>query len=233
MATRGVSVITCTNRPQYFNKILRNYRNQTWKKKELIIVLNRDDMKLGKYRRAVEGEHNIRVLRQPQHLNLGACLNYAIRRAKYGVIAKFDDDDYYAPHYVTRALNVLQRSKADIVGKKTFYLYLQSKNMLLQMNPNREHRFYHHVAGATLFFYKRILKRVPFATKLKSGSDSNFLRRCRAKGYKIYSGDRYNYVAIRRQNRTNHTWKVEDNKLLSGNVRIIARTKIYRKKVRR
>jgi len=230
---RGVSVITCTNRPQYFDKILSNYRDQTWKKKELIIVLNRDDMSLKKYREAVQGEHNIRVFRRPERLNLGSCLNYAIGKAKYGVIAKFDDDDYYAPRYISRSMKTLRQTKAHVVGKKTFYLYMRSKHILLKMNLHRENRFTHHVAGATLFFRKRIFKKVRFATKLKSGSDSNFLRRCRKAGYKIYSGDRYNYVAIRRSNRKNHTWKIEDKKLLSGNVRVVARTKIYKKRVRR
>lgn len=40
---------------------------------------------------------NIHVYRAPQHHSLGACLNHAVKKAKYSYIAKFDDDDYYAP----------------------------------------------------------------------------------------------------------------------------------------
>jgi len=233
MPKQGVSVVTCTNRPRFFKRLLNNYKRQGWKKKELIIVLNRDDMKLKTYREKTEEYESISVYKVPEHKNLGSCLNYGIRKAKYGIIAKFDDDDYYAPSYLKGMIRAMKRSGASIVGKRTFYMYLEGRKLLLLMRPKRQNRMVRHVAGATLFFKKKVAKKVPFSTRLKSGSDVRFLRKSRAHGFHIYSGDKYNFVAIRRKSKKNHTWKIKDSKLLKGNAKIIAETEHYRKRVKK
>ena len=42
----GVSIIVCTNRPQFLDNILQNYYRQRYKVKELIIILNQDSMNM-------------------------------------------------------------------------------------------------------------------------------------------------------------------------------------------
>lgn len=185
-------------------------------------------MSLDKYRKAVHKFDDVSVYQIPERNNLGACLNFAIARAKYSIVAKFDDDDYYAGHYISRSMRQLLRSGADIVGKRSFYLYLRSRKLLLLMQPNREHRFTGRVAGATFVFHKRVFDRVKFSIRRKSGSTIDFLRRSHASGFKIYSGDRFNYMAIRRKNRDSHTWKITDRGLLAAS-RIVARTLDYKK----
>lgn len=43
-----VSVITCTIREEYIENVFKNYEQQLWKDKELIIILNKDTMNLSK-----------------------------------------------------------------------------------------------------------------------------------------------------------------------------------------
>lgn len=97
---KGVSVITCTNKPIYMNNIFENYWNQTWSEKELIIILNKDDMDLAQWRRKANGDPNIFIYQLPENLSLGQCLNFAIDQTQCDFIAIFDDDDYYAPLYL-------------------------------------------------------------------------------------------------------------------------------------
>jgi hypothetical protein len=73
---QGVSVITCTNRPQFFGKIISNFSKQLYQAKELIIILNKDSMALSKYRRKVRAYPNVSVYKIREKRTLGYCLNY-------------------------------------------------------------------------------------------------------------------------------------------------------------
>ncbi|MFC5451008.1 hypothetical protein [Paenibacillus aestuarii] len=44
----GVFIFTCTNHPDFFMNILHNFRNQRYKRKELIIIINNDSMNIKK-----------------------------------------------------------------------------------------------------------------------------------------------------------------------------------------
>lgn len=62
----GVSIIVCTNRPQFFDNILQNYSRQRYKSKELIIVLNHDSMNLALYQNRVRNLANVHVYQVPR-----------------------------------------------------------------------------------------------------------------------------------------------------------------------
>ncbi|MCD9024749.1 glycosyltransferase [Cohnella silvisoli] len=223
----GVSVITCTNRPLFFNQILSNYRRQLYNNKELIIILNKDSMKLSDYRKQVRLYSNITVYQVPQKFTLGRCLNVAADKAKYQFIAKFDDDDYYSPYYLLEQMSALHRSGASIVGKTAHFKYFEGKRLLAITSPKRQHKFVKFVAGGTLLFKKRLYSAVRFKN-ITLGEDVDFMRRSRNKGYKIYSSSPYNFVGIRRKNKKSHTWKASDEKILK-NSRIITKTSQFHK----
>src|ERR1700730_13001262 len=43
-----ISIIACTMRPEFINNIFANYNRQSYKNKELIIILNHDDIDIDK-----------------------------------------------------------------------------------------------------------------------------------------------------------------------------------------
>ena len=55
---------------------------------------------------------------------MGECLNVGLASTDARFIAKFDDDDHYGDHYLHDALLVHRYVDAAIVGKKTFFAYL-------------------------------------------------------------------------------------------------------------
>ncbi len=71
----GVSIITCTNRPQFFGNILKNYRKQQYRNKELIIILNNDSMNLAQFRGKTRTYDNVTIYQVPEKISLGQCLN--------------------------------------------------------------------------------------------------------------------------------------------------------------
>lgn len=141
----GVSIITATNRPQF-----ENYHRQTYNPKELIVILNKDNIALSNYIRSAMQSHTIRIYQVPEHISLGNCLNYGASLAKYPIIAKFDDDDYYSPYYIAESIKTMQRTNFDIVGKRAHYMYLHSGRTLLLRYYNKENSYVLLVQGATL-----------------------------------------------------------------------------------
>ncbi|RAW12998.1 MULTISPECIES: glycosyltransferase family 2 protein [Paenibacillus] len=215
----GVSIIVCTNRPQFFDNILQNYNRQRYKAKELIIILNHDSMNLQLYQNRVRKHANVSVYQVPESISLGQSLNAGITRARFPLIAKFDDDDYYSPFYLKEQVNGLKRTKSDIVGKHSCLVYLGASKTLLVRSPKEKNKYVEFIQGGTLLFKREILKKVRF-TDRSVGEDVTFLRQCRKRGFKTYATSPYNYVYHRRQNKKSHTWRADDSFYLEGSKRL-------------
>lgn len=226
MAKPGITVITCTKRPECMIRLLANFNRQKYGKKELIIILNHDSLKLSAYRKAAAPYRNVRVYRLPEHITLGSCLNFGVQRSKYGCIAKFDDDDYYAPGYLAEAMRAMLKTGADIVGKRAHFMHLLGRRALLYRYENKANREVRLVQGATLLVNRRVFGQVRFPDRNR-GECVKFCADSIAKGYRIYSTSPYHFLARRRQGSRNHTWIVSDRELLSRSARLLKVKRIY------
>jgi len=65
----------------------------------------------------------VRYIHEPRPMTIGAKRNTLCEAATGGIIAQFDDDDHYAPHYIERMLAFMAKSGADFVKLFGFYLY--------------------------------------------------------------------------------------------------------------
>ncbi|OBZ13367.1 glycosyltransferase [Bacillus sp. FJAT-26390] len=216
MVNEGVSIITSTIRPEHLHHIFRNYARQTWNKKELIIIVNKNNISLEPYKQKALQYQNVRIYRVDQAKNLGACLNYAASTAKYNYIAKFDDDDYYSPYYLAEAMQLFGNSKADVIGKRSCYFFFPHRSkLLLRKTSVPPYKPCRKIAGATIMFHKRVFQKVHFSRHVRQGTDVRFVRACLNKGFRIYTTSPYNFVAYRRPNNLSHTWKITDKQLLT------------------
>lgn len=215
----GVSVVTCTNRAAYIDNLFRNFARQRHVKKELILIVNDDRISLAPYVESAKAWSNVRIYRQPSERSLGACLNFAIRQARYRYVAKFDDDDYYAPYYLTEGLLAFQSSGADVIGKRSHYMYLKGSRTLIHRFPRDEHREVAMLPGATLMMKRNVALRVRFPD-VSVGEDDQFCLRSRRLGYVVYSGGKHNFAAVRRKNSAKHTWVISDQTLLKHHKRV-------------
>jgi len=227
----GVSIITCTNRPGFFKNILRNYHRQKYDRKELIIILNRNDMDLNKCRRRARKYQDVKVYKVSETTSLGNCLNHGVSKSKYPLIAKFDDDDYYSLYYLQEQVKALFQKRSHIVGKHACLVYLEATKKLIIRSPWMKDKFVSLVQGGTILFRRRVFRKVRFANT-SIGEDVTFLRMSRNRGFKVYATSPYNYVYIRRKNKQSHTWKAADRDYLSGSQRV-ATTTNYRQFAKR
>ncbi|MGN1402274.1 MAG: glycosyltransferase [Bacillus sp. (in: firmicutes)] len=211
-----VSIITCTKRETFIDNVLDNYQKQEWDKKELIIILNNDSMNLKTWQEKARSFKNVSVYQLPESVSLGHCINFGIEKAKYDHIAKFDDDDYYSSKYLAQAMTALKEKDASIVGKITTYLYFEDRELLTIHMPNYENNYLPenmNLKGATLVFKKSVYNKVKFPDR-NCDEDDIFTMDCRKHNFKIYVTDRQNFVYIRRDNPTHHTWKQSFDALL-------------------
>jgi cellulose synthase/poly-beta-1,6-N-acetylglucosamine synthase-like glycosyltransferase len=227
----GVSVVTCTNRPRFVGNLIRNFVRQRHAKKELILVVHHDRIPLSHYLQRTAGLRDVRIYRMPACRTLGACLNKAVGMARYDIVAKFDDDDYYAPDYLTDSLLTLLRSNADVVGKRAHYMYLRGSRTLILRFPNGQYRDTSRLPGATLMFRRKVFDQVRFPDR-SVGEDDVFCLRSRRKGFKVYSGNKYHFVAVRRKNASGHTWTISDRELIAKH-RVIPGVRDYKTYVQR
>ncbi|MFD1176414.1 glycosyltransferase family 2 protein [Paenibacillus puldeungensis] len=216
----AVSIIVCTKRRHCMDTLFHNYSRQNYRNKELIVILNKQNLRVNEYKKAAKQYKNVRIYSLPEHISLGKCLNYGVALSKYGLIAKFDDDDYYAPGYLADSVQTMLKTNADIVGKRAHYMYLNGKKQLLLRYPHQANRYVPLVQGATLLVKRHVFDRVSFPNR-NQGECVKFCSISLAKGFKIYSGNPYNFLAIRRRNSIDHTWIVSDKALLTRNVKVL------------
>jgi len=223
----SVSVITCTNRINYMSKVFENYDRQEYDKKELIIVLNNNNMNLEEWIAKSKSYKNIKIFKLDEKITLGECLNFAVKHTSHEIVAKFDDDDYYSSKYLENSLIYFIRTDAGIIGKKTAYLYFEDSKILCIRLPGNENRFVNFVHDSSLLIKREIFNEISFPTiTIDIGPDFLFQMECQKRGIKIYSTDRFDYLIKRRKLANEHTWKIDEKELLKQ-CRIIGKNSNY------
>jgi cellulose synthase/poly-beta-1,6-N-acetylglucosamine synthase-like glycosyltransferase len=219
----GVSIITPTNKLQNIDNIFLNYVRLNYKNKELIIVLNNNNLDIKDYEAKARSLKEIRIFQVDENCTLGECLNYGIEKSKYDHISKMDDDDYYGVNYLTDLMNVFKYTDAQITGKCSRFIYFKENNELGIFLPNFENQFTRTVAGGTILFKKKIFEKVKFKN-VTVGEDNFFLEDCLKAGIKMFSADKYNYVYMRNKNLNDHTWRISQKCLFEEYVKSFLNT---------
>ena len=218
-----VSIITCTIREESMDNVFNNYQQQSYKDKELIIILNKDSMDIDRWIEKAKKYRNVQVYQLHEKATLGDCLNFGIMKAKDDIIAKFDDDDYYGPDYIKSSIVAFKNKHISIIGKSSVFIYFKNIKALIHVSGN-ENSITDSVAGATLMFKKDVFQQVQFE-KVNRAEDYHFLEQCKEKGFTIYSTDRFHFAVIR-QEAEKHTWKISEKELMEWG-ELIAITKDF------
>ncbi|WP_083238900.1 glycosyltransferase [Caloranaerobacter ferrireducens] len=210
----SVSIITCTMRPNYIDNVFNNYIRQNYEKKELIIILNNNDMDINLWKERASQYKNVKVFQLDEKTSLGECLNFGVRQSNNEIIAKFDDDDYYGPKYLRESVKAFSYTNAGLIGKAASFVYFEKYKILAIRSPMLENRYVKHIDGPTMLIRREVFDKVKFAD-IPRGVDTRFSKDCLKKGIKLYSIDRFHHVYVRHSSSSEHTWKVSNEKLLS------------------
>jgi SAM-dependent methyltransferase/spore maturation protein CgeB len=222
-----VSVITATIRKDYVDNFLKNFKRQTFKNKELLVVINAEKELTQEYihqRAKAIGVDEYRILVAGKDTTLGSCLNLAIEQAKGNLFAKMDDDDYYGEHYLEDSVLALRYSGADCVGKESHFTYSEELDQLFLRTPDRQHKMTQFIIGTTIVARKSIYPEVSFGDT-RVGEDTIFLNKLLKAGMKLYSHSQYNYIKFFARSLDHHTWKVERDEYLKDSSFVCSRFK--------
>ncbi len=217
-----VTAMVSTCRPHQINHVLEQLAHQVDVDLEPVILTHRftaDDQMRGY---AKDLGLDVQWIEGGPELKLGDCYNRIIAESNGETIAKIDDDDLYAPNYLFDQLAAMNYSNADVVGKGSYYMWLEHNSILCLRFEHLEHQFTSFVSGPTIVARRNAFEENPFVSANR-GEDSNFLKSVTESGGKVFSTSRFGFIQSRNVS-SEHTWNIDDSEILSSS-RVVGFTK--------
>jgi len=103
---------------------------------------------------------------------IGVKRNYACEKASGEIIMHWDDDDWYAPDWISKLTDALLTSGADITGLNRVVFYSPSVNKHWMYEDSEEDKPW--LCGATMTYRKSFWQQHPFID-LQVGEDYDFV----------------------------------------------------------
>ena len=204
LADEEVTVVCVTNRPSNLEELVANYQRQRYPHRKLLVITNSDEFDEETVASRLETVPDCARIHIAERHSLGHCLNIALDTCTSRFMAKVDDDDWYGPDYLGDMLIAHRFAGAAVVGKHSYYAYVEETDQTVLRFPGREFEYTSFVAGGTLVVDVPRVSGIRF-TDRTIGEDSGFLATCQRAGLDVYAADRFNYLQVRgREN----TWRV-------------------------
>lgn len=106
----------------------------------------------------------VRYFHSPARMSIGAKRNFLIGEARGTVIAHFDDDDHYAPHYLAHMVTTMRENRADLVKLSGFFMYAPHTRFFGYMDLNAKVGLHYELSGQSV-------SHVEFHEKMQIGAD--------------------------------------------------------------
>ena len=185
-------LVTCimptANRRKFISTAISYFLDQDYRNKELIII---DDGLESIGDLIPANDQRIKYSYSEHKQAIGTKRNLACEMATGSIIMHWDDDDWYAPDWISYQTDILINSEADICGldQIQFYSILDNKYWMTK-NYNSRKLW---LSGATLAYRKSFWRKNPFKN-LQIGEDDNFVR---SNGAKLYAHNYYQgFIAL-------------------------------------
>lgn len=134
-----VSVLTPTyNRRQFLPALLTCYMSQEFplNKMEWIILDDGEDSVEDFFKDVAARVPNVRYIRHPTKLLIGAKRNILNREARAPILVAMDDDDYYSPERIKHVVHSFNRTPTvELAGCSEIYLYYTDIRKIYKLGP--------------------------------------------------------------------------------------------------
>ena len=201
-ARPAVNIVMSTVRPELVPYVLEMYRRQTYESAHLTVVANGVSVPAD-ISRLVHDTANATLCSVPADRTLGYCMNFGIDQVDTMYWAKWDDDDIYGPHFLEDQMLQRKYVDFDVAGKAAIFNYFEERDSMHTRNFHLRDTLSRHVEGGTLLVRN---DNRPFPEGGRGGEDKAFVFMARERGDRIVAGDPFNFVQVRRADRSSHTW---------------------------
>lgn len=213
----SVSAVVPTMRPDNLENIWQFMHRQSHDQVELVLITHGFTVGAEEQARLQSSWPlpNLVVVPADASLLLGDLMNLGVQAASGRYVAKMDDDNYYAPHYLRDLVRAFSWTDAQVVGKWAHYVHVgDDTGPTLLRFAQHEHRYVRLVQGGTIVTPRQVALDFRFES-LPRRVDTTFLDKIRAAKGQIYASDRFNFISTRQQDTSGHTWGVSVGHLLT------------------
>jgi len=159
-------VLVTRDRPVFFRQALRCFAAQDYPNKELIVI---DDGEAA-VDAECDGVRGLTYVRLKGPVPIGTKLNIGVEIARGDILQKLDDDDYYAPRFLSAAAARLARAR-----RSDALVVWCCFAVLIAGDPRLYFSGHGWKTGGTLCFRRALWQRTPFRD-MNNSSDSWFIR---------------------------------------------------------
>ena len=205
----SVTVVLATRRPEMLPFALRQVRKQRGVDLQLVLASHGFSPDPGVL--AELGPARLVVRPHDGSAVFGDVLADAVSAADGDLVLKMDDDDWYAPDFVTDLLLARAYSGAELVGAPAEYHYLVPKDVTVRRGHKAE-LYAPFVAGGTMMVERGLLREVGSFRSVRRYVDAQLIAAIQRAGAATYRTHGLGYLL--RRNATGHTWQVDMDYLL-------------------
>jgi glycosyltransferase involved in cell wall biosynthesis len=197
-------ILTTSDRPRFLQTALACYRHQTYANRELIVVDDGERFPADSVSVAGAGG---RLVRLPPDTILGEKLNSGAEAARGAWCQKMDDDDWYAPEFLTTMVSALREEQREVcrpaIAFVSPFLFFEVSRWQIRRSILRN------APGATLLFAREDWAIKPFR-RLPQDEDVWFFHDQTANGARpVAVGPAEIFLAVRHRGSLGdrgHTW---------------------------
>lgn len=200
----SVSVVLCTNRPEFLRHAIGQVSRQRHPSLELIVVAHGEGFPSDA---EIKNETNtpIEVVRCDQSVIFGDALNAGTAAASGQLVTKLDDDDWYGPDHILDLLHAHQVSGSPLVAKGAEFVYLGEIDVTIRRLTDGSDTYQNrNVAGGTLMFERTTIQQLGGWRSVEKHVDQALLDDLELNRIPWYRTHGFGYVLHRR--RSGHTW---------------------------
>ena len=189
-----VSVIVALGDAERLASVAACFERQVYSEKEFVIVVEDGEVEadaLG----ALEGG-DVHVVGVDTTTPPGERLDRAVERASGRHVALFDEADMYGGRYLADLMLAAHYASADLLGKATYFVHEQPGDVVALEGEGAEHVYTDGIAASTIVVLRDVARELRFGPTT-CDARRDFIGRASANGCRIYSADRFNYLAVR------------------------------------
>jgi tetratricopeptide (TPR) repeat protein len=213
-----VSYVCPIHRPEDVQNAIAQISQQSWKNAEAVFAINGGKISAELIEASWQSDLQLKIVDCNGMDRVGPVLNRAIHHSSGDIIIRIDADNMYMPDYAADAVLAIEYYQADVVGQRSGFRFFKDDNLVVAKGLLRigftKAKLGDAMGGGTLCFKRELLEDVVFSAKLYQGEDTNFVRQSISEGFSVYFTGPFNYLSVRSDEASEHTWNVSKAEII-------------------